>query len=148
MSLDDDIAFFRQVPLFAALDKEAVRILAIGAETRTFQSGAILFYAGDLADGGYIVLEGTMSLESDSHADEKFVGPGALVGELAMFTDMVWHFTAVAREPLTVLRITRNLFRKMLEGYPAAAVTLRDVFARRLDEWQGELNHVKKLMEK
>jgi len=150
MSLDDDIAFFRQVPLFASLDKEAVRILAIGAETRTYQNGAVLFYAGDLADGGYIVLDGTLSLASGSYAEdsERIVGPGTLVGELAMLTDMVWQFTAVAREPVSVVRITRNLFRKMLEGYPAAAVTLRDVIARRLDEWQGELNSVKKLMEK
>jgi len=150
MSLDDDIAFFRQVPLFAALDKEAVRILAIGAETQSFQSGTVLFYAGDLADGGYIVLEGSLSLESGIYAedDSRTVGPGTLVGELAMLTDMVWHFTAVAREPVTVVRITRNLFRKMLEGYPAAAVALRDLFAKRLDGWQSELNAVKKRMEK
>jgi len=150
MSLDDDIAFFRQVPLFAALDKEAVRILAIGAETRTYQNGAVLFYAGDLADGGYIVLDGTLSLASGSYVEEaeRVIGPGTLVGELAMLTDMVWQFTAVAREPVSVVRITRNLFRKMLEGYPATAVTLRDVIVRRLDEWQGELNTVKKLMEK
>ncbi|WP_137042611.1 cyclic nucleotide-binding domain-containing protein [Pseudolabrys sp. FHR47] len=150
MSLDDDIVFFRQVPLFAALDKEAVRILAIGAETRSFQMGSVLFYAGDLADGGYIVLEGTLSLESGTYAEgkDRVVGPGTLIGELAMLTDMVWHFTAVAREPVTVVRITRNLFRKMLEGYPAAAVALRDLFAKRLDGWQGELNAVKKMMEK
>jgi CRP-like cAMP-binding protein len=150
MSLDDDIIFFRQVPLFAALDKEAVRILAIGAETRTYQSGAVLFYAGDLADGGYIVLDGTLSLEAGSYAEDKdrVVGPGTLIGELAMLTDMVWQFSAVAREPVAVVRITRNLFRKMLEGYPAAAVTLRDLFAKRLDGWQGELNNVKKMMEK
>ena len=150
MSLDDDIAFFRQVPLFAALDKEAVRILAIGAETRTYQSGAVLFYAGDLADGGYIVLDGTLSLASGSYAEdsERIVGPGTLVGELAMLTDMVWQFTAVARQPVSVVRITRNLFRKMLEGYPAAAVTLRDVVAKRLDSWQGELNSVKTMLEK
>ena len=29
-----------------------VQILAIGAETRHLQSGAVLFYAGELADGG------------------------------------------------------------------------------------------------
>lgn len=150
MSLDDDIAFFRQVPLFAALDKEAVRILAIGAETQSFQSGSVLFYAGDLADGGYIVLDGALSLESGTYAEDKgrVVGPGTLIGELAMLTDMVWRFTAIAREPVSVVRISRNLFRKMLEGYPAAAVTMRDLFAKRLDTWQGELNTVKKMMEK
>lgn len=150
MALDDDIAFFRQVPLFAALDKEAVRILAIGAETRSFQSGAVLFYAGDLADGGYMIVEGSLALEAGNFAEDgaMTVGPGTLVGELAMLTDMVWQFTAVAREPVEVVRITRTLFRKMLEGYPAAAVALRDTIGKRLDAWQGDLNKVKRMMEK
>ena len=34
MGLEDDIAFFEQVPTFAVLGKQALRILAIGAETR------------------------------------------------------------------------------------------------------------------
>ena len=36
----------------------------------------------------------------------------------------------------------------MLEGYPAAAVTLRDIMSKRLDNWQRELGDVKKAMEK
>lgn len=150
MSLDDDIAFFRQVPMFAALDREAVRILAIGAETRAYQTGAVLFYAGDLADGGYLVLDGVLSLQPGTFAEDKDIiaGPGTLVGELALLTDMVWQFTAVANEPTSVTRIPRSLFRKMLEGYPAAAVALRDVFAKRLNAWQDDLNGVKKMLEK
>ena len=55
MGLEDDIALFEQVPPLAALGKQALRILAIGAETRRLQSGAVLFYAGELADGGYVI---------------------------------------------------------------------------------------------
>ncbi|MBS0536372.1 MAG: Crp/Fnr family transcriptional regulator [Proteobacteria bacterium] len=150
MSLDDDIAFFRRVPLFSALDKEALRILAIGAETRTVQTGSVLFYAGELADGGYLVLEGTLLLEPGSFAEGKdvSVGTGTLVGEMALLTDMVWQATAVAQEPVTVLRLPRSLFRKMLEGYPAAAVALRDLIANRLAAFQRELNGVKRKMER
>ncbi|MFA6264303.1 MAG: hypothetical protein WC670_01115 [Pseudolabrys sp.] len=61
---------------------------------------------------------------------------------------MVWQFSAVAKEPVSVIRIPRSLFRKMLEGYPAAAVTLRDIFAKRLNAWQSDLNTVKKKLEK
>ena len=45
MGIEEDIAFFERVPPLAALGKQALRILAIGAETRTLQSGAVLFYA-------------------------------------------------------------------------------------------------------
>ncbi|MDO9412971.1 MAG: cyclic nucleotide-binding domain-containing protein [Pseudolabrys sp.] len=150
MGLDDDIAFLEQVPLFAALDRQALRILAIGAETKQLQSGAVLFYAGELADGGYVIQDGSIRLDPGTFTDghEITVGPGTLIGELALLTDMVCQATAICKEPVTVIRITRNLFRKMLEGYPQAAVTLRDIMAKRLDHWQRDLRDVKKKMEK
>lgn len=149
MGLEDDIAFFEQVPIFAALDRQALRILAIGAETRSLQRGAVLFYAGELADGGYLVQEGTMQLEPGTFSEGKevIVGPGTLIGELALLTDMVCPATAIAKEPVVVIRIARTLFRKMLEGYPAAAVSLRDIMIERLGGWTRELGAVKQKME-
>jgi CRP-like cAMP-binding protein len=150
MSLEDDIAFFDQVPTLTVLGKQALRILAIGAETRRLQSGAVLFYAGELADGGYVVQEGSLLLEPGmlSEGKEVIVGPGTLVGELALLTDIVCPATAIAKEPTVVIRISRSLFRKMLEGYPAAAVKLRDVMAERVDGWTREMDAVKAAMEK
>src|SRR5476651_270013 len=146
MSLDEDIAFFEQVPTFAVLGKQALRILAIGAETRRLASGAVLFYAGELADGGYVVQEGSLLLEPGTPSDGKefTVGRGALVGELALLTDMVSQATAIANEPTVVIRISRSLFKKMLEGYPAAAEKLRDTMAERLNNWERELGGVRR----
>ena len=148
MGLEDDIAFFEQVPTLAMLGKQALRILAIGAETRQLQSGAVLFYAGELADGGYVVQEGSLLLEPDAMSEGKeiIVGRGTLLGELALFTDMVCPATAIAKEPTVVIRISRSLFKKMLEGYPAAAVKLRDIMAERLNSWERELGAVRSAM--
>ncbi len=142
MSLEDDIAFFEQVPTLAALGKQALRVLAIGAETRHLQSGAVLFYAGELTDGGYIVQEGSLQIEPGGGGAEYAIGPGTLLGEMSLLTDAVSPVTAIALEPTVVVRISRNLFRKMLEGYPAAAKRLRDMMAERLDEWTIELQGV------
>ena len=150
MSLDDDIAFFEQVPTLAALGKNALRVLAIGAESRNLPSGAVLFYAGELADGGYIVRRGLILLEPETSLEGREItaGPCTLIGELALRTDMVSPATAIAKEPTTVIRISRNLFRKMLEGYPAAAQKLHAVMAERLDEWTRELGTVKEALGK
>ena len=150
MALEDDIAFFERVPTFAMLGKQALQILAIGAETKQLQSGAVLFYAGELADGGYVVQEGSLLLEPGTFSEGKdfTAGPGTLVGELALLTDMVCPATAIAKEPTTVIRISRNLFRKMLEGYPEAAVKLREIMAARLDLWTRELGAVQQKMDK
>ena len=150
MSLEDDIALFAQVPTLAFLGKDALRILAIGAESRSLPGGAILFYAGELADGGYIVQDGLILLEPGTlqEGKEVTVGRGTLIGELALLTDMVCPATAIAKEPTTVIRITRNLFKKMLEGYPDAAVNLRNIMAARVDEWTRDLVAVQRVMDK
>jgi len=145
MSLDDDIALFEQVPTLAVLGKSALRVLAIGAETRSLPSGAVLFYAGELADGGYVVQQGSVLLEPGMPLEgkEMTVGPGALIGELALLTDMVSPATAIAKEPTVLIRISRNLFKKMLEGYPASAKKLHAIMAQRLDEWTRDLESVR-----
>jgi CRP-like cAMP-binding protein len=150
MGLEEDVAFFERVPPLAALGKQALRILAIGAETRHLQSGAVLFYAGELADGGYVVQEGSLLLEPGTLAEgnEITVGPGTLIGELALLTNTVCQATAIAKEPTAVVRIPRNLFRKMLEGYPAAAEKLRDSMTERLQAWSKELASVKIALER
>jgi CRP-like cAMP-binding protein len=149
MPLEDDIAFFEQVPTLAALGKQALRVLAIGAETRHLQGGAVLFYAGELADGGYLVQDGALLLEPGTFSEGKeyTVGPGTLVGELALLTDTVSAATAIAKEPTTVIRIPRSLFRKTLEGYPAAAQRLRDMMAERVQSWSQELVAVQRKLD-
>ena len=141
MPIEDDIAFFETVPTLALLGKQALRVLAIGAETRQLQSGAVLFYAGELVDAGYVVQEGVLVLE-DSAADEQSeyaVGRGTLVAELALLIETVSPVTVIAREPTVLIKISRNLFRKMLDAYPAAAKRLRDMLAERVDGGSREL---------
>src|SRR5579885_205566 len=141
MTIEDDIAFLERVPTLS--------VLAIGAETRQLQSGAVLFYAGELADGGYIVQEGSLTLEpaTVSGGKDYTVGPGTLLGELALLTDSVSPVTAIAREPTVLIRISRGLFRKMLEGYPGAAQRMRDIMAERVDSCTRELSAVKSALE-
>jgi CRP-like cAMP-binding protein len=149
MAIEQDIAFFETVPTLAVLGKHALRVLAIGAETRHLPSGAVLFYAGELVDGGYIVQDGTLLVEhgTPSEGAEYTVGRGTLLGELALLTDSISPVTAIAKEPTVLIRISRNLFRKMLEGYPDAAKRLRDSMAERVDNWSRELTMVKDKLE-
>jgi len=150
MTIEDDIAFFEQVPTLAALGTQALRVLAIGVEPRQLQSGAVLCYAGELTDGGYIVQEGSLLVEPGTPGEgaEYTVGPGTLLGELALVTETVSPVTVIAKEPTVLIRIPRNLFRKMLEGYPAAAARLRDSMAERVDSWTRELTAVKGTLER
>src|ERR1700760_3673758 len=106
MTIEDDIAFFERVPTLNLLGRDALRILAIGAESRYVHGGEVLFNAGENADAGFLVQEGTFSL-APQQADEGqpiTVGRGTLLGELALLTETTRPVTATALEPSTVLR--------------------------------------------
>jgi CRP-like cAMP-binding protein len=129
MTIEDDIAFFERVPLLNMLGRGALRILAIGAESRYVHGGDVLFEAGETADGGYVVQEGAFSLTSPADANPVTVGAGTLLGEVALITETRRPATAVAVQPSTVLRIPRTLFLKMLDSFPDSARKLREVLA-------------------
>ena len=145
MSIEDDIAFLERNPTLALLGRDALRILAIGAESRYVHSGNVLFREGEAADAGYVIQEGSFSLapERVGRTDPVTVGPGVLLGELALVTETKRPVTATAREPSTVIRIPRSLFLKMLEGYPDAARRLRDDIVVRADQTTAEIRNVR-----
>ncbi|MEA2904364.1 MAG: hypothetical protein QOI12_1751 [Alphaproteobacteria bacterium] len=149
MTIEDDIAFFEHVPTLGMLGRSALRILAIGAESRYVHSGEVLFNAGEQADSGFVVQEGSFSLKSqqENGGETLTVGPGTLLGELAMLTDTTRPVTATALEPSTVLRIPRGLFLKMLEGYPDSAKRLRDLMAKRTDDSSRDIQTVRSALE-
>ena len=149
MTLEDDVAFFERVPTLAPLGRQALRVLAIGADSKHLASGTVLHYAGEIADAAYIVQNGSLLLDPGTFSEGKqyTLGPGSLIGELALMTEWVASATAIAREPTVLIRIPRSLFRKMLEGYPNAADKLRDVLAARLNASAQELIAVKRKLE-
>ena len=70
----------------SVLGRDALRILAIGAESRYIHSGEVLFNAAMRPTAAYVIQEGSFKLASND-GDELTVGPGTLLGELALFTE-------------------------------------------------------------
>src|ERR1700722_5401156 len=153
MTIEDDIAFLEKVPSFAILGRDALRILAIGAENRYVHSGEVLFTVGDPADAGFVIQDGSFTLSTDNADAAGAAGAavtvtrGALLGELALLTETTRPVTAVAAEPSTVIRVPRGLFLKMLEGYPEAARRMRDHIAARTDQAAQDMISVRSTLE-
>ena len=137
MSIDDDVALLERVPTLRLLGNAALRMLAIGSEQRDFERGDTLFNAGDDADAGYIVQRGAFRIEDG--AAEIVVGPGALIGELALIVAMKRPSSAIALERSSVVRVARSLFQRVLESDPAAARRLRDELASRTSQLASDI---------
>jgi CRP-like cAMP-binding protein len=143
MGIEDDIVLFERIPTLALLGREALRMLAIGADSRYVHGGSVLFREGELADCGYTIQDGSFNLTADRREEVVAVGQGALLGELALIIETRRPVTATAREPSTVIRIPRSLFLRTLEGYPDAALRLRAEMDARIDRSTSELGRIR-----
>jgi CRP-like cAMP-binding protein len=147
MTIEHDIEVLEQVDILRRLGTGALRILAIGVESQSVGPGEVLFTAGEPADGAYIVQRGSFTLTPErAGINEVIAGPGTLLGESALLAETTRPATAMAREDATVMRISRAMFLKMLEGYPDAARRLREVIAARADQWGREIENVRAVL--
>jgi CRP-like cAMP-binding protein len=149
VTIEDDIGFLGRVPTFARFSFAALQIVAIGSEARNLADGETLFSAGETTDAGYLIRTGALTLTAGnprpSDSDVRF-GPGTLIGELALITETVCSATAVATGPTTVIRISRNLFRKVLEGFPEAAVLTHERLLARVNQADAELVRIRSML--
>ena len=153
MGLDSDIRLLSRVRLFAGFEPDHLRLLAFGAEARALAKGTRLYRQDDLSDGGFVVVRGNVDLISglndgviSSH------GTGSLIGEMALISETRHAATAIATENTEVLKITRPLFRRILNEYPQLALLLQQrigeavsEFAEKLDIVRAKLDHASDL---
>lgn len=144
MALNEDIAFLARQPLLSLMDRDALRLVAFAAESRTLRAGDVLFRRGEGSDGAFLVISGAVALsrDDDGRPAEEIAGPGSLIGELALFAALERPATAIAREPTQVMKLSRSVMRRVLAESPDSAAALAHAIEQRLQEFTGELASV------
>lgn len=149
--MDETFALLRGISTFSVLDGLALGQLARGVEELTVPAGSVLFQAGEAADGGYVVATGSIALQEGAGPDGRVlrtVGPGVLIGEMALLLETKRPATAIVVEESRLLHVSRALFIKVLEGAPQSAQKLRRAMASRLEETLGALGDVREELER
>ncbi|MEL4073438.1 cyclic nucleotide-binding domain-containing protein [Ochrobactrum sp. GPK 3] len=129
MSLDEDIHILGRVRLFGSFSPEKLRLLAFGTERLKLRPGRKLFQEGQKADYAYIILSGNILLFRENDKARKFiyhVGPGTMLGEMALIIHTSRPTSAVVEGETEVLRISRSIFRRIIEEYPDLAARIHD----------------------
>ncbi len=127
MALDDDIRILSGVELFDGFTSEQLRLLAFGAESLRLARGRVLYREGQSAESGYVVRTGTVALFREREGERvklTEVGPGTLLGELAIIAPTNRLTGAVALDDVELIRLNRTLFRRILTEYPETAALL------------------------
>lgn len=146
MALDHDIALLARQPLLSLIERDALRLVAFAAESRTLRAGDVLFRRGEASDGALLIVSGAVALlgADEGRPAEEILGPGALLGEMALFTAVERPVTAIAREPTQVMRLSRSVMRRVLGESPQSAQALATALGERLRGFSGELARVRR----
>lgn len=141
MALDDDIALLAHQALLGLMDRDALRLVAFAAESRILRAGDVLFRVGESSDSAFLVISGAVALMAgdDGRAADDIAGPGALIGEMALFAAIERPVTAIAREPTQVMKLSRSVMRRVLGESPGSAQAITDAISERLQGFVGEL---------
>ena len=129
------VAVLQSLELFHACTTESLRILARACEVSIVPAGEYVYRQGEPAHSMAVVRSGRLEICFESpDADETIatrVGPGGVIGELALLVDTPRSASVRAIRDSELLTIDRESFQEVLAREPAVALAVaRDLGAR------------------
>lgn len=123
MHLDKDVGILQKLPIFSGMDREHLSMIAFSSERLLFQRGEKLMVDGQLGNAAYVVLSGAAEIIEGTGDSRRIhlIGPGVMVGELAMLVEFTFSSTAIASEEMEVLELPRELIHRMMQQFPLIA---------------------------
>ncbi len=141
MSIEEEVEILRRIPLFANVEPAKLKLMCFASERITYQGGQSLFEQGDIGDAAYIIVDGSADVivTHDAPIVVAQVGKNDIVGEIAILVDIPRTATVTATSELTALRITKDLFFRMITDCPEMGVEIMRVLAQRLEQTTAQL---------
>lgn len=132
------IELLARVPLLAGLSEEELERIAQVAIPRSFPRGTRVFQEGDHSDACYVVRLGEVRVTRE-HSDGRAIalatlGPGEIVGELAMLDGEVRSASVEALSDVELLAIAARDMRRLLERNTEITAKLVVALTRRVRE--------------
>ena len=132
----DAIETLRQVELFEHLTDDQLALLAAQTRELSFRKHAVLMTEGDVGESMYVMTGGlTKVFVSDEDGKELVLhqlGPGAVIGDIALLDDEPRSASAATLEKSTALMIGKGAFLDCLRESPEMGINIIRSLTRRL----------------
>jgi signal transduction histidine kinase len=149
MKLDDvDVALLHRVPIFAELSEDDLCWIAESGSPLELASGELLAEEGEPGDALFVIVTGELQVVKKSQSAEvpiAVLGPGEIVGEMAIFEAQPRNASVRAVTPTRVIRIARDEIVELLNTRPSATLSMLRTVMGRLRNTQGMLRERDKL---
>jgi CRP-like cAMP-binding protein len=133
MNVVERVSVLRQVELFAGAPGRMLAGVAAVAVEVDVPEDALVLEQGDLGHTLYVVLEGDMAVEVNGQVIAT-LGPGAVVGELAILVPEARSATVRALSPGRLLSIDKSAVDELLLDHPEVANSVIVALVRRIQE--------------
>ena len=135
------LAVLRGLPIFCDLDSDAFEQLCRYAKHATHKRGATIFSRGDPGNSLIAVISGTIKISISSpdgrSAILNLIGPGEIVGEVAVLDGQARTADATANSNCEIFVIDRREFLPFVRSQPALAMKFIELLCARL-RWTSD----------
>ncbi|HKK33064.1 MAG TPA: cyclic nucleotide-binding domain-containing protein [Desulfomicrobiaceae bacterium] len=135
----ENLDMIRNIPYFARMDMEVIKVLAFVCKRKTFRPEEFLFHQGEHGNESFYVISGTGVVIRSDNGSKRIIGEigsGRSLGTLALIMRSKRLFSLQALTPLTCLVLERKKFQAQLATNPRMAQVFLEAIATRVVEWE------------
>jgi CRP-like cAMP-binding protein len=142
MNLNEEVEILKRVPIFAKMEPSKLKLLAFTGERMTFGSGQEVCHQGDPGDAMYVILGGVADVLIDTQGGQIRVAElkkNGFFGETAILCDAPRNATIKASETLSTLKISKDMFYRLVTEFPTMAIEMMRELAHRVEDTNQKL---------
>ena len=142
MNLNEEVEILKGIPIFSKIEVAKLKLIAFTGERMTFNVSQEVCHQGDPGDAMYVILGGVADVLIDTPTGALRVAQlkrNGFFGETAILCDAPRNATIRASEALLTLRISKDMFYRLVTEFPTMAVDMMRELALRVEDANQKL---------
>ncbi|MDH3761547.1 MAG: cyclic nucleotide-binding domain-containing protein [Gammaproteobacteria bacterium] len=129
------------------METSKLKLLAFASEIVSFDDGDVVFNSGDSADFAYVIMEGAVDIVTETDSGpvvSDTLSQNQLIGELGLLNNAPRNATLVTRGRLRVMKITGDMFFRMLRENADVALDVIRMLSDKLSRSHARVETLQK----
>ena len=140
MANDPKVELLRTVSLFSDLRQRELEDVARLADRVDLPAGRVIMRQGETGNEAFVVATGGVVVERDGR-DVARLGPGSIVGEMALLSEGPRTATVTTAEPSTLFVLAHREFHSLMDASSEVRRCVFDALADRLRAVDADAAH-------